>query len=199
MSKEKSYLDVNGPWNYGISFQFNNYINLSRQYLHGSQFSITADVTFNTNRPPLLCGKELAPVPMRLRKNNPIPQKKNNIDAIKKVLAADRFEINDLKIDNESVNIIVTNTKFRSTSQAVGRIASTLQRFTSDDIKIAKISFMSRNIITGSYRIDIEKVMAEQFSPTNIKNKKPSIVAFDFDAMWLRQDNRRFTWGWACI
>ena len=68
MSREDSYLDVNSPWNFGASYQLNDYFNLSAQYLHGSQASITAHVSVNPGQPPLLGGKELAPVPMRLRK-----------------------------------------------------------------------------------------------------------------------------------
>ena len=122
MSRESTYWDVKSPLNLGISYQFNDYLNLSSQYLHGSQISVTAHVTVNPNRPPLLGGKELAPVPMRLRAAATLPTQQTDIDAIKKVLAADKFEISGLKIENESINIIIINTKFRSTAQAVGRL-----------------------------------------------------------------------------
>ena len=67
MSRESSYLDVKSPWNLRASYQFNDYVNVSAQYLHGSQVSVTAQISVNPNRPPLIGGKELAPVPMRLR------------------------------------------------------------------------------------------------------------------------------------
>ena len=104
---------------------------------------MTANVSGNPGRPPLLGGKELAPVPMKLRKESATLAKQNNVDAIRKVLAADRFEIRELKLYDKSINIIVINKKFRSTAQAVGRVASTVQRFTSNDIKFAKISCVS--------------------------------------------------------
>ena len=66
MTIENSYLKVKSPWNLGLSYQLNDYLNFSTQYLYGSQISITAQVDINPNRPPLLGGKELAPVPMRL-------------------------------------------------------------------------------------------------------------------------------------
>ena len=71
MSRKLIYLDVNSPWNFGASYQLNDYVNLSAQYLHGSQVSMTAHVSVNPGRPPLLGGKELAPVPMRLRVKAP--------------------------------------------------------------------------------------------------------------------------------
>ena len=132
---------MKSPWNFGANYQLNDYVNLSTQYLHGNQVSVTAHVTVNPSRPPLLGGKELAPVPMRLRTHNALPVKKNYESTIRKVLQADRFEIYYLKFETDTVHIGVKNTKFRSTAQAVGRITSTLQRFSSDEIKIAQISF----------------------------------------------------------
>ena len=67
MSSREFIFKVKSPWNFGASYQLNDYINLSAQYLHGSQLSVTAHVSVNPERPPLLGGKELAPVPMRLR------------------------------------------------------------------------------------------------------------------------------------
>ena len=73
MSRKSSYLEVKSPWNFGASYQLNDYVNLSTQYLHGSQVSVTAHVSVNPERPPLLGGKELAPVPMRLRGESALP------------------------------------------------------------------------------------------------------------------------------
>ncbi|MFL2794102.1 MAG: YjbH domain-containing protein [Paracoccaceae bacterium] len=195
MLRESSYLDVKSAWNFGIAYQLNDYINFSSQYLHGNQISVTAQVAVNPSRPPLLGGKELAPVPMRLRKASTMSLQQNNVDAIRKVLAADKFEIRELKLDSESVNITIVNTKFRSTSQAVGRVASTLQRFTSNDIKFANISFTSRNIITGSYHIDLEKITEEQFNPVPKAKRIRSVTAIDLVSKLPKQKNQSFTWG----
>lgn len=195
MVRERSYLDVKSPWNFGISYQLNKYVSVSSQYLHGSEVSVTAKVSVNPGRPPILGGKELAPVPMRLRKEDKTASQKNNINAIEKVLAVDRFEIHELKLGDERVDIIVTNTKFRSTAQAVGRITSTLQRFTSNEIKFANISFVSQNIVTGSYKVDLEKVTDEQFEHTLIAQEGSSFVAIDVDRLLPYEIDRRFTWG----
>ena len=99
-------------------YQLNDYINLSSQ-LHGSQISLTTHITVNPSRPPLLGGKELAPVPMRQRGNGAPPMKQNNRYAIEKVLSADLFEIHYLEFEADTVKATVTNTKFRSAAQAV--------------------------------------------------------------------------------
>ena len=101
MSRESSYLDWKRPWNFGASYQLNDYINLSAQYLHGSQISVTAHVNVNPGRPPLLGGKELAPVPMRLRSEGALPVNISDEAIIRTVLAVDGFEIYYLNFEKK--------------------------------------------------------------------------------------------------
>ena len=176
MSPESSYLEVKSPWNFGASYQLNDYVNLSTQYLHGSQVSVTAHVSINPDRPPLLGGKELAPVPMRLRGADALPVNFSDEATIRKVLAVDGFQIKNLEFSNDNVSIIVQNTKFRSTAQAVGRVASTLQRFTADNFRFANISFYSNDLVAATFRVDLEKITAEQFRPSVSSEDNPSII-----------------------
>ena len=197
MSREKPYMDIESPWNYGVSYQLNDYFNLSTQYLHGTQLSFTANVKVNPNRPPLVGGKELAPVPMRLRSASSLPVKESDEAVIRKVLMADRFEIHYLKFKTDTVHIGLTNTKFRSNAQATGRVTSTLQRFTSDAIKFAKISFYSQNLRSGVFRVDLEKVTKLQFNPLAEDENNPSFTQIDTDLNtigWV-DNNQRLSWG----
>ena len=195
MSRESSYLDVKSQWNFGAAYQLNDYVNLSAQYLHGNQVSVTAHVSVNPGRPPLLGGKELAPVPMRLRGEGGLPMKKSNEAIIRKVLEVDHFEIHYLKFESDTVSIGVTNNKFRSTAQAVGRVASTLQRFTADKVQFADISFFSKNLVAVTYRVDLEKITAEQFQTSGLNANSPSITAIDVMAPRSTENKQRFTWG----
>ena len=195
MSRESNYLSIESPWNFGASYSLNDYLTLSTQYLHGSQLSVAANIKVNPGRPPILGGKELAPVPMRLRGGDAPPIKKSDKILITKVLEADRFRVHYLKFEGEKVTIAVTNTKFRSTAQALGRVGSTLQRFTSDDITIANISFISQGLQTATYRVNLEKILREQYYPTKETSGGSSIVAIDVDSVKLKVDEQRFTWG----
>ena len=98
---------------------------------------------------------------MRLRGSGTLAAKKNNEEIIRKVLAADHFKIYFIDFNVSEVDIGVTNTKFRSTAQALGRLTSTLQRFTSDDVKVATISFIDDNLklqLTGWIWIKSPKI-----------------------------------------
>jgi hypothetical protein len=195
MSLESSYLNLQSPWNFGASYELNDYFNLSAQFLHGSQMSLTAQVSVNPSRPPLLGGKELAPVPMRLRGEGALPVNISDEAIIRKVLKADRFEIQNLNFNDETVSIVVQNTKFRSTAQAVGRVASTLQRFTADDVVFADISFYSKGLISATYRVNLKQITKEQFEPLMISGDSSSILAIDAEAIPNKEIETRFTWG----
>ena len=190
-----SYLDVESPWNLGASYKLNDYVNFSAQYLHGSQVSVTAHVSANPGQPPLLGGKELAPVPMRLRGESSLPVNTSNETIIRKVLAVDGFEINNLGFNNDTISITVKNTKFRSTAQALGRIASTLQRFTADSVQFAHISFYSKDLLAATYRVDLEEIASEQFHSSGSRVNGSSITAIDVNHIQRTESQKRFFWG----
>ena len=195
MSRESSYLDVNSQWNFGASYQLNDYASLSAQYLQGNQLSVTAHVAVNPSRPPLLGGKELAPVPMRLRDEGSPPVNVSDEGLIRKVLSVDGFEIRDLKFGGDTVSIIVKNKKFRSTAQALGRVASTLQRFMADDFQFAEISFYSKDLLAATYLVDLEKITSEQFHPLESRKISPSIRIVYARASRRVKRKQRFIWG----
>lgn len=195
MAKESSYLNIKSPWNIGGSYHLNKYLNISAQYLHGSEISLAAQIYVNPRRPPLPGGKDLAPVPMRLRGEGAQKLKKTDTIVIGKVLQADLFELHKLSVKDDTVKIALTNTKFRSTAQAVGRIASTLQRFTSDEVKRAKISFYRDGLQIANYLVDLEKIGEEQFHPRELYAASPSIKAIDADVFKGVKNKKAFTWG----
>ena len=128
-------------------------------------------------------------------KNGALKVTESNEDTIRKVLQEDRFEIHQLSFSGNQVSVIVTNTKFRSTAQAIGRVASTLQRSPSDKIEFATIALSSRGLITGKYHVDLEKITTDQFNPMTTISYKPSITAIDPDTNHLVKNNKHFAWG----
>lgn len=195
MSRESSYSDIKSAWNYGIKYQINDYASIAGQYLNGSQFSLIANVQVNPNRPPLLGGKELAPVPMRKRKDHISYNTENNQKTIEKVLIADDFQLHHLAIQGNTIRLVVTNTKFRSTAQAIGRLASNLQRFTSDDIEFADISFENRGLQVGRYQIDLRQVTHEQFNPVPTFDSQSSIIAMNLLPTNEIKNKNQYSWG----
>ena len=85
--------------------------------------------------------------------------------------------------------------KFRSSAQAVGRIASNLQRFTADTVTSANISFLHEGMIVGSYYIDLNQITTEQFKPTSYKKVNNSITPINVTKVSISNNEQRFSWG----
>ena len=132
---------------------------------------------------------------MRLRGETNLPFKKSNEEIIRRVLIADKFEIHYLKIDDVDVKAVITNTKFRSTAQAIGRVASTLQRFTSDNIKFAEISFVKQGLRTATYRVDLDGITIEQISSDSAYKSQKTIKAIDLNSGAYTSHRKKLTWG----
>lgn len=195
MLNESSYLNIKSPWNYGFKYKLNSFTTVAIENLHNNQISLTASVALNPDKPPVKGGKDLAPVPMRLRGQGSSTVVETNEAIIRKVLEVDKFKIHHLKFEGDLVEISVTNTKFRTTSQAVGRLASTLQRFSSDSIKVAEISFESLGIHVATFRIELDKVYSEQFDPPSYPNPSPSIEVIETKPLYHSKISQRLSWG----
>ena len=174
MIKESGYIRVSSPWNYSIDYKLNNLFNFSLQYLHGSEVSLTTSINVNPKSPPHGAGVELAPVPMRLRSKKEILLE-TDFDTIRKVLTVDKFRVLNISQKEKTIRVDLTNYRFRSVSQAVGRVSSTLQRFTSNKIERAEIVFHKNRLQVASYSVDLNKIGDEQFSATQFKSINPSI------------------------
>lgn len=163
MRREAAYLDVSSPWNFGASYQLNSALSLSAQYLHGSTLSMAAHVALNPKRPPHGAGRETAPVPMRLRGFGAPTADQTDEATIRKVLAVDGFEVIALSEDADAIRLDVKNTRYRSTAQALGRAAATLQRFAADRVTRAVVVFREGGLQAASYAVDLDRAAAEQF------------------------------------
>ena len=88
MSPESSYLDVKSPWNVGASYQLNDYVNLSAQYLYGSQVSIT-HVSVNQATSSWVVKNRPCSNAVKVWRR---PTQNINAEAIRKVLAVDELK-----------------------------------------------------------------------------------------------------------
>ena len=105
------------------------------------------------------------------------------------------FEINYLKFNDDTVSITIKNTKFRSTAQAVGRVASTLQRFTSDDIQFANISFYSKDLHSGELSSGLRKNYCRAIPSIGSQVNSPSITAIDIRCLYKGKKQTAFYLG----
>ena len=194
MRRESRYLEVKSPWNLGATYRVNKTLSLAAQYLHGSTLSVTANISLNPKRPSNDAGRETAPVPMRARGEGTRLVPATDEATIRKVLAVEGFEIISLEDHGGYIRLDVKNTKYRSTAQALGRAAATLQRFTSDATKRAVIAFHEKGIQASSYTIDLERVGEAQLSVETAR--APAIVVEEEEALRPTEvSGNKFNWG----
>ena len=193
MGTEKRYLSVKSPWNVGASYQVNNTLSLSAQYLHGSTSSITANFALNPTRPPHDAGRETAPVPFRARGGGAPVVEQTDEATIRKVFEVDGFEVLSLRQNKDYIRVDLENTKYRSIAQALGRTTSTLQRFTADEIKRAVIVFHKDGLQLSSYTVDLERVTPEQFG---VPSEDPYMIEGDVEKIDTGSGSQnQLSWG----
>ena len=133
---------------------------------------------------------------MRKRNLDSLASTQNNEKVIRKVLAADRFLVHRLQIVQDTIWLDITNVKFRSNPQALGRVTSTLQRFTADKVKIANISFFHQNIRVVSYRVKLDQIAQKQFTPPLIGENHSSFEAIDLPISEIKITTTLFVGYW---
>ena len=196
MSEESKYLVSKSNWNFGGTYKLNNTFDISTQYLHGTTFSIRADMVINPKRPIYGAGLELAPVPMLDRSIEKNEVLKTNESLIRKVLEYDEFEIIEIEENENTLKIDLENRKFRSVSQAVGRVTSTLQRFSNKKIKHAIVVFHRKGLQVASYKIALDTVSQQQVATYQIYANKAAIKATDVKITSKQKIiGERLTWG----
>ena len=198
MDREANYLTESSPYNLGASYRWSEMISLDAQYLYGETVSLGANIILNPKRPPNGNGRELAPVPMRRRAIDGGPWAETNIEAIKSVLEADEFLVTGLVLKADHIRVDLENIKFRSTAQALGRVISTLQRFSGDKTEYATIVFTDGVVPLASYRGDLQKIGDHQSGIEKIDSFEKLVTPKGIQALLPQdeiQNQKKLTWG----
>ncbi len=196
MDEEWRYLSPETPWNFGVNYKVKDSFDISAQYLHGDIFSIKGNLNINPKRPIYGAGLELAPVPMLDRKAKQNKLLETNESIIRKVLQYDEFEILSIKEDKDTIRIDLINRKFRSVSQALGRAASTLQRFSKTQTKKALVVFHKNGLQVASYKINLDQVANDQYIISQSSSETSKIEATSTNSFYNQELlGDRFRWG----
>ena len=176
MKREERYMRIKSPLNVGVSHNLNNLLSVNVQYLHGSTIAFGANLQLNPKRSQTRNGSDKAPLPLRKRDiQNPLISK-TDTSAIKEILEADQFLINEIRLKPDHITLEVENKKFRSNAQALGRISIALQRLTSDQTEYADIVILSEQYPTASYRLNLQELSNYQKSFKKLSDFEKVII-----------------------
>ena len=193
MLREKTYLGDTKPLNLGASYRINNATTFSAQYLYGSTLSVTANFALNPLRPPHNAGRETAPVPFRARNELLHWTKQTDEATIRKVLQVDGFEVISFDESDNKLRLDVVANRYRSIAQSIGRITSTLQRFSANDVQEATIVFYRGGLQLSSFNVNLNTVTPEQYGK---QQKSTAIIATDnIKPALLPTPDKDFIWA----
>jgi len=134
-------IDIQTPWNYGLSYTPFEGMTVNASYLYGDTFGLQATFFLNPRVRPLGPGAEPASLPVLRRPNrrtepdawltgwatspNSVAQLRS---ALSQTLEGEGITLEGLAVTANSVEVRIENTRYSAQSQAIGRTARILAR-----------------------------------------------------------------------
>jgi len=197
-NREKSYLEHQTPWNYGLTWNSGKGYFLQSSFLHGDKIALSAHLVMDPKDPPNGPGRELAPIPLRQKvlKGSPFYLESTNETALKTVLKADGFKLTSLDLEQNPPRLQLVNQKYRSTAQALGRAARTASRYLSDNFDSFYIEFIEDDLVILSAEINRNQLIDSVISAEPSENFLDTVTFQDTTALGFDQsDSKKFSWS----
>jgi len=195
---EKSYLEHQTPWNYGLTWNSGKGYFLQSSFLHGDKIALSAHLVMDPKDPPNGPGRELAPIPLRQKvlKGSPFYLESTNKTVLKTVLKADGFKLTSLDLEQDPPRLQLVNQKYRSTAQALGRAAQTASRYLSDNFDSFYIEFIEDDLVILSAEINRDQLIDSVVSAEPSESFLDTVTFQDTTALGFDQsDSKKFSWS----
>ncbi len=169
--------------NFGLEYQYSDRLRLGAYYLYGSEIGVSAQLQLNPNRaltPRTVSGtRPIFARPSRASKpaawstdwaasaNAPATLR----DALAPDLAVDGLRIEALQVSPTSAELRFTNTKFESTSIAIGRAARAMARVLPASVETFRLTPMKDGLALSTVtlrRSDLERLEFEPNAATQL-------------------------------
>jgi len=197
-NREKSYLEHQTPWNYGLTWNSGKGYFLQSSFLHGDKIALSAHLVMDPKDPPNGPGRELAPIPLRQKvlKGSPFYLESTNETVLKTVLKADGFKLTSLDLEQNPPRLQLVNQKYRSTAQALGRAAQTASRYLSDNFDSFYIEFIEDDLVILSAEINRDQLIDSVVSAEPSESFLDTVTFQDTTALGFDQsDSKKFSWS----
>jgi len=197
-NREKSYLEHQTPWNYGLTWNSGKGYFLQSSFLHGDKIALSAHLVMDPKDPPNGPGRELAPIPLRQKvlKGSPFYLESTNKTVLKTVLKADGFKLTSLDLEQDPPRLQLVNQKYRSTAQALGRAAQTASRYLSDNFDSFYIEFIEDDLVILSAEINRDQLIDSVVSAEPSESFLDTVTFQDTTALGFDQsDSKKFSWS----
>lgn len=158
------------PWNFGVDYKISRAINMGAYYLYGSTFGLKVSIATNLTGSPVPGGLETAPLPVSVRpkfsaRDLGWTSEPGKADAVRndvaQALAKEGMVLEGMKLEGNSVRVVLRNPRYDVEAQAVGRAARVLTRNLPASVEEFTIAQTYNGMPTGTVtlsRSDVEKL-----------------------------------------
>ena len=188
--------EYESPVNLGVRYQLAKDFSIGGYWIGGEHFGMSAHFELNTSDMDFGSGIDPAPVPIRHRvlsdQNQYIA---SDIPRMSEIMKIDGFEILDVTESDEQIEIKVENLKYRSPSQAIGRLLRSASRYLRNDIEIIKIYFIEKGMVVST--ISIDRSSLEQLDG-QVNGSEKLVKAITFEdglSNHKNSENQGFNWS----
>lgn len=161
-------VDINSPFNFGVTYRPRSNVEVNAGYLYGSDFSFGVTMLLNPEKRPVYSGLDSAPAPVRVRPQDALAATtwdRANAPALHaalaQLLAVEDITLDGLEVTDQSARVRFTNNRYRSEAQAIGRVARMMSQVMPASIDTFVFEPMQRGLAlsaTTLRRSDIEQL-----------------------------------------
>lgn len=164
--------DRRTPFNIGLAYKLNRSTTLTASYLYGSAVGLQLSYTLNPRFPPFGPGRDLAPPAIAPRSDAPWPEEAVSDDrlgrALSGALAEQGLALDGLEQRGTQLRVAITNERYHTAAQALGRTARVLSRVAPANIDTFAITLSAEGmpVTTATLlRDDLEKLAFHPVAP----------------------------------
>jgi hypothetical protein len=201
-------LDVNTPYNIGVTYRPVDGVQVSLASLHGSDVSLSGSFILNANNRPGMGGIEGAPAPIKVRSANAraaqtwdrstLPEASLRT-AMASLLEIEGIRLTGLEVTDTTARVRYVNTRYRSQAQALGRVARMMTQVMPGSIETFVLEPEQRGIplsATTIQRSDLEALENRGgASEAMFERAQFSDAGGDAGITAITTDAPAFTWG----
>lgn len=169
--------DYRSPWNYGLTYRLRDGVDLSAQYLYGSEVGVQLTFALNPREPRFYGGGDPAPYPVTPRREVDaaalgwtLPDSgRAATSQLSAVLESDGIGLHGLILLGNRARVEIENRRYYTTAQAVGRTARILTATLPPEVDTFEIVPVIRGLAA---------------SEVTIRRGDMESLAFDLDNSW---------------
>ena len=162
--------DHKSPWNFGLTYELRDDIEVSAYSLNGSEIGARVNFTLNPKNAPAPGGAELAPVPVALRAPGTAtdlgwtvePETRDAVvRSVNRGLDRDGLDLDGITLQGTTAHVRIRNDTYDMRSQALGRTFRVLSRTLPNSIETINVTLMANGIPASTLsfsRSDLERL-----------------------------------------